>query len=44
MAVDIIVDLELDEETDEDDLEVEPTPERMGQIRLYLATYFIVSQ
>ncbi|KAK0656786.1 hypothetical protein B0T16DRAFT_319036 [Cercophora newfieldiana] len=43
MAVDILSDLELDQENDTDDLDIPPTPERMDQIRLYLATYFIVS-
>ncbi|KAK4447489.1 hypothetical protein QBC34DRAFT_409524 [Podospora aff. communis PSN243] len=43
MAVDIISDLELDQECDSDDIDIPPTPERMDQIRLYLATYFMVS-
>ncbi|KAK0632234.1 hypothetical protein B0T14DRAFT_419444 [Immersiella caudata] len=43
MAVDVIIDLELDQQCDSDDIDIPPTPERMDQIRLYLATYFMVS-
>ena len=40
MAVDIVTDLELDQDPGTDEI---PTRERIDQIRLYLATYFITS-
>jgi len=44
MAVDIIVDLEIDQESSADSAEGGPGPERLDQIRMYLSTYFLVSQ
>ncbi|KAK4239154.1 hypothetical protein C8A03DRAFT_14436 [Achaetomium macrosporum] len=43
MVVDIVTDLELDEDPGCDSLEVPPTPERLDQIRLYLASYYLAS-
>ena len=43
MVVDIVRDLELDEDPGTDSMEVPPTPERLDQIRLYLASYYLVS-
>jgi hypothetical protein len=43
MVVDIISDLELDEDPGIDSMDIPPTPERLDQIRLYLASYYLVS-
>jgi hypothetical protein len=43
MVVDIVSDLELDENPGTDSLEVPATPERLSEIRLYLASYYIAS-
>ncbi|KAK0749241.1 hypothetical protein B0T18DRAFT_323294 [Schizothecium vesticola] len=40
MAVDVVTDLELDQDPGTDEI---PNSERINQIRLYLATYFIMS-
>ncbi|KAK3901506.1 hypothetical protein C8A05DRAFT_34807 [Staphylotrichum tortipilum] len=43
MLVDIVTDLELDEDPGTDSMEVAPPPERLDQIRLYLASYYLAS-
>ncbi|KAH6854889.1 hypothetical protein B0I37DRAFT_42122 [Chaetomium sp. MPI-CAGE-AT-0009] len=43
MVVDIISDLELDEDPGTDSMDVPLTPERLEQIRLYLASYYLAS-
>jgi hypothetical protein len=43
MIVDIITDLELDQDPGTDSMDVPPTPERLNQIRLYLASYYLTS-
>jgi len=43
MVVDIVTDLELDEDPCIDSMDVPPTPERLEQIRLYLASYYLAS-
>ncbi|KAG7291863.1 hypothetical protein NEMBOFW57_001885 [Staphylotrichum longicolle] len=43
MVVDIISDLELDDDPGTDSIDVPPAPERLDQIRLYLASYYLVS-
>jgi hypothetical protein len=43
MVVDIISDLELDEDPGTDSMETLVTPERLEQIRLYLASYYLAS-
>lgn len=43
MVVDIISDLELDEDPCTDSMDSLATPERLGQIRLYLASYYLAS-
>lgn len=43
MLVDIVSDLELDEDPGTDSLDVPPTPERLDEIRLYLAGYYLAS-
>ncbi|KAK4155340.1 hypothetical protein C8A00DRAFT_13627 [Chaetomidium leptoderma] len=43
MIVDIISDLELDEDPGTDSMEVPPTPQRLDEIRLYLASYYLAS-
>ncbi|KAK4127928.1 hypothetical protein N657DRAFT_654015 [Parathielavia appendiculata] len=43
MVVDIVSDLELDEDPGTDSMEVPPTPVRLDQIRIYLASYYLAS-
>ncbi|KAK4125275.1 hypothetical protein N657DRAFT_570671 [Parathielavia appendiculata] len=43
MVVDIVSDLELDQDPGTDSMEITPTPERLEQIRLYLASYYLAS-
>ncbi|KAL2019598.1 hypothetical protein VTK56DRAFT_9495 [Thermocarpiscus australiensis] len=43
MVVDIVNDLELDQDPGTDSMEVAPAPERLEQIRLYLASYYLVT-
>ncbi|KAK3298581.1 uncharacterized protein B0H64DRAFT_371048 [Chaetomium fimeti] len=43
MVVDIISDLELDEDPGTDSMDVPMTPERLEQVRLYLASYYLAS-
>ncbi|KAL2183107.1 hypothetical protein L209DRAFT_649591, partial [Thermothelomyces heterothallicus CBS 203.75] len=43
MVVDIVSDLELDQDPGIDLMDVPPTPERLDQIRLYIASYYMVS-
>jgi len=44
MCVDIIMDLELDQESSTDDVNIPPSPQRLEEIRIYLASYFFGSQ
>ncbi|KAK3310936.1 uncharacterized protein B0T15DRAFT_56304 [Chaetomium strumarium] len=43
MVVDIVTDLELDEDPGCDSMDFAPTPERLDQVRLYLASYYLAS-
>jgi hypothetical protein len=43
MIVDIVTDLELDEDPGCDSMDVSPAPERLDQIRLYMASYYLAS-
>ncbi|KAL1843278.1 hypothetical protein VTJ49DRAFT_2387 [Mycothermus thermophilus] len=43
MVVDIVTDLELDQDPGTDSMDVPPTPERLDEIRLYLASYYLTS-
>ncbi|KAK4164208.1 hypothetical protein QBC43DRAFT_334721 [Cladorrhinum sp. PSN259] len=43
MAVDIVVDLELDQDPETDSLDVQPPLYRLDQIRTYMATYYLAS-
>lgn len=43
MVVDIVSDLELDQDPGIDLMDIPPTPERLNQIRLYIASYYMVS-
>ncbi|KAL2158360.1 hypothetical protein VTH06DRAFT_4408 [Thermothelomyces fergusii] len=43
MVVDIVNDLELDQDPGIDSMDVPPTAERLDQIRLYIASYYLVS-
>ncbi|KAK0737479.1 hypothetical protein B0T21DRAFT_450605 [Apiosordaria backusii] len=43
MAVDIVFDLELNEDPGTDHIDIPPTPERLEEIRTYIACYYLAS-
>lgn len=43
MVVDIVSDLELDVDPGTDSMDVPPTSERLDEIRVYLASYYLAS-
>ncbi|KAK4232379.1 hypothetical protein QBC38DRAFT_95131 [Podospora fimiseda] len=43
MAVDIVVDLELDQDPETDSLDIPPSPSRLDEIRTYIACYYLSS-